>query len=144
MTTKRFDCKRAPSKQESMSWMTSNTIGLGFESSNISLGKELMLIGYCLYDELGLNSGVFNAIPGASTIPAGDNKWNVQPTDESFEKQHYASGEMIISSAFVTLLIQEYAIPGLVAIACNIFGAGFGHHAKSKRSWIRSLSIPRE
>lgn len=64
--------------------------------------------------------------------------------DESFEKQRYASGEMMISSTYVSLLIREYAMPGLMAVVRKIFGAGVGKNAKSKRCWIRTIRIPRQ
>eukprot|EP00737_Agarophyton_chilense_P001478 gb/GEZJ01001663.1/.p1 GENE.gb/GEZJ01001663.1/~~gb/GEZJ01001663.1/.p1 ORF type:complete len:1636 (-),score=201.02 gb/GEZJ01001663.1/:993-5900(-) len=62
--------------------------------------------------------------------------------DESFEKQRYASGEMVISSTYVSLLIREFAMPGLIAVVRKIFGATIGRHTKPRRSWIRTVSIP--
>lgn len=62
--------------------------------------------------------------------------------DESFEKQRYASGEMVISSTYMSLLIREYAMPGLMAVVRKIFGAGMGKNTKSKRCWIRAVHIP--
>lgn len=62
--------------------------------------------------------------------------------DESFEKQRYASGEMMISSTYMSLLIREYAMPGLMAVVRKIFGAGMGKQTKSKRCWIRTVHIP--
>lgn len=64
--------------------------------------------------------------------------------DESFEKQRYASGEMMISSTYMSLLIREYAMPGLMAVVRKIFGAGIGSNAKSKRCWIRTVRIPQK
>lgn len=64
--------------------------------------------------------------------------------DESFEKQRYASGEMMISSTYMSLLIREYAMPGLMAVVRKIFGAGVGKNAKSKRCWIRTIRVPRQ
>eukprot|EP00178_Gracilaria_changii_P008933 TRINITY_DN2662_c0_g1_i1.p1 TRINITY_DN2662_c0_g1~~TRINITY_DN2662_c0_g1_i1.p1 ORF type:complete len:1638 (-),score=198.24 TRINITY_DN2662_c0_g1_i1:1834-6747(-) len=62
--------------------------------------------------------------------------------DESFEKQRYASGEMVISSTYMSLLIREFAMPGLIAVVRKIFGATIGKHTKARRSWIRTVSIP--
>lgn len=64
--------------------------------------------------------------------------------DESFEKQRYASGEMMISSTYMSLLIREYAMPGLMAVVRKIFGAGIGNNTKSKRCWIRTVRIPHQ
>eukprot|EP00177_Eucheuma_denticulatum_P003901 GFKZ01007054.1.p1 GENE.GFKZ01007054.1~~GFKZ01007054.1.p1 ORF type:complete len:1586 (-),score=225.71 GFKZ01007054.1:1601-6358(-) len=64
--------------------------------------------------------------------------------DESFEKQRYASGEMMISSTYMALLIREYAMPGLMAVVRNIFGAGVGKNAKSKKCWIRAIQVPQD
>lgn len=64
--------------------------------------------------------------------------------EESFEKSRYASGEMMISSTFMSLLIREYAMPGLTGIVRKIFGAGFGKNARSRRCWIRTIAIPRK
>lgn len=64
--------------------------------------------------------------------------------DESFEKQRYASGEMMISSTYMSLLIREYAMPGLMAVVRKIFGAGIGNKANSKRCWIRTVRIPKK
>lgn len=61
--------------------------------------------------------------------------------DESFEKQRYASGEMMISSTYVALLIREYAMPGLMAVVRKIFGTGIGRSAGSKPCWIRTISV---
>ncbi|PXF42034.1 Calcium-activated potassium channel subunit alpha-1 [Gracilariopsis chorda] len=62
--------------------------------------------------------------------------------DESFEKQRYASGEMMISSTYMSLLIREFTMPGLIAVVRKIFGATIGKNTKPKRSWIRAVSIP--
>ncbi|KAI0562786.1 hypothetical protein FGB62_53g120 [Gracilaria domingensis] len=62
--------------------------------------------------------------------------------DESFEKQRYASGEMVISSTYMSLLIREFAMPGLIAVVRKIFGTTIGKHTKPRRSWIRTVSIP--
>lgn len=64
--------------------------------------------------------------------------------DESFEKQRYASGEMMISSTYMSLLIREYAMPGLMAVVRKIFGAGVGKNSKAKRCWLRTIRIPRQ
>lgn len=63
--------------------------------------------------------------------------------DESFEKQRYASGEMMISSTYVSLLIREYAMPGLMEVVRKIFGAGVGKTAESGQSWIRTIRVPK-
>lgn len=62
--------------------------------------------------------------------------------DESFERERYASGEMMISSTYMSLLIREYAMPGLMAVVRKIFGAGIGKNSRSKRCWIRTIHIP--
>lgn len=64
--------------------------------------------------------------------------------DESFEKQRYASGEMMISSTYMSLLIREYAMPGLMAVVRKIFGAGISTNSKSKRCWVRTVAIPHD
>lgn len=64
--------------------------------------------------------------------------------DESFEKQRYASGEMMISSTYMALLIREYAMPGLMAVVRKIFGAGVGKNTKSKKCWIRAIQVPQD
>lgn len=65
-----------------------------------------------------------------------------RPRDESFEKQRYASGEMMISSTYTALLIREYAMPGLMAVVRKIFGAGVGKNPRPKRCWIRTINVP--
>lgn len=64
--------------------------------------------------------------------------------EESFEKQRYASGEMMISSTYMSLLIREYAMPGLMAVVRKIFGAGIGKNARPKRCWVRTVNVPRK
>lgn len=69
---------------------------------------------------------------------------NIGARDECFERQRYASGEMMISSTYMALLIREYAMPGLMAVVRKIFGAGMGKNAKPKRCWIRTIHIPQK
>jgi Calcium-activated BK potassium channel alpha subunit/Ion channel len=61
---------------------------------------------------------------------------------ELFEKQRYASGEMMISSVYVALLIREFAMPGIMSVVRKIFGAGVGKNSRSKKCWIRTTKIP--
>lgn len=67
-----------------------------------------------------------------------------QGRDELFERQRYASGEMMISSMYMALLIREYAMPGMMTVVRKIFGAGVGKNARSKNCWIRTVKIPRQ
>jgi hypothetical protein len=62
--------------------------------------------------------------------------------DELFEKQRYASGEMMISSVYVALLIREFAMPGIMSVVRKIFGAGVGKNPRSKKCWIRTMKVP--
>lgn len=58
--------------------------------------------------------------------------------EERYERQRYASGEMIISSLFTSLLAREYTDPGYIRLIRQLIGAAAG----SKGSWIRQVSIP--
>lgn len=58
--------------------------------------------------------------------------------EERYERQRYASGEMIISSLFTSLLAREYTDPGYIRLIRQLIGAATG----SKGSWIRQISIP--
>jgi voltage-gated potassium channel Kch len=61
---------------------------------------------------------------------------------ELFERQRYASGEMMISSVYVALLIREFAMPGLMSVVRKIFGVGVGKNPRSKKCWIRTMKVP--
>lgn len=112
---------------------------LGFEASSLSISgaNGIGRAGGASGDEDGVGSGRLGGTEAEKQTYS-------RPRDESFEKQRYASGEMMISSTFMTLLIREYAMPGLTAIVRKIFGAGFGQNVKSKPSWIRTVNVPVE
>lgn len=57
--------------------------------------------------------------------------------EERYERQRYASGEMMISSLFTSLLAREYTDPGYIRLVRQLIGATSG----SKGSWIRQLNI---
>lgn len=57
--------------------------------------------------------------------------------EERYERQRYASGEMMISSLFTSLLAREYTDPGYIRLIRQLIGATSG----SKGSWIRQLHI---
>lgn len=114
------------------------SVGLGFEPSTASLMRASRSMGQ------DANGDEQIGRLGRYGVVETDHDTFSRPRDESFEKQRYASGEMMISSTFMTLLIREYAMPGLNAIVRKIFGAGFGQNVRSKRSWIRTINIPGE
>lgn len=58
--------------------------------------------------------------------------------EEYYERQRYASGEMVISSLFTALLAREYTAPGYIRLIRQLIGAASG----SKGSWIRQIEIP--
>lgn len=58
--------------------------------------------------------------------------------EERYERQRYASGEMIISSLFTSLLAREYTDPGYIRLIRQLIGASSG----SRGSWIRQVAIP--
>lgn len=58
--------------------------------------------------------------------------------EELYERQRYASGEMMISSLFTALLAREYTAPGYVRLVRQLIGAA----SSSKGSWIRQVDIP--
>ncbi|CDF36684.1 unnamed protein product [Chondrus crispus] len=58
--------------------------------------------------------------------------------EEYYERQRYASGEMVISSLFTALLAREYTDPGYIRLIRQLVGAASG----SKGSWIRQIDIP--
>lgn len=58
--------------------------------------------------------------------------------EEYYERQRYASGEMMISSLFTALLAREYTDPGYIRLIRQLIGAASG----SKGSWIRQVEIP--
>lgn len=106
---------------------------LGFEPSAMSIGRS---------GNSAINGDPRAADDGHVAVIDGFQQIYSRPRDESFEKQRYASGEMMISSSYMTLLIREYAMPGLSAIVRKIFGAGFAPQPKSKKPWIRSVKVP--
>lgn len=66
---------------------------------------------------------------------------------ELFERQRYASGEMIISSLFAALLVREEAQPGFSNVIRELLGLevptqGRDGTRDSRGSWVRLLQIP--
>lgn len=58
---------------------------------------------------------------------------------ELFERQRYASGEMMISSLFTALLAREYTDPGYLRLIRQLIGAT---SSSAGGSWIRQIPIP--
>lgn len=58
--------------------------------------------------------------------------------EEYYERQRYASGEMVISSLFTALLTREHTDPGYIRLIRRLIGAASG----SLGSWIRQVDIP--
>lgn len=58
--------------------------------------------------------------------------------EELYERQRYASGEMVISSLFTALLARDYTDPGYIRLIRQLIGTSSG----SKGSWIRQVEIP--
>lgn len=58
--------------------------------------------------------------------------------EEYYERQRYASGEMVISSLFTALLTREHTDPGYIRLIRQLIGASSGSHG----SWIRHIDIP--
>ncbi len=62
-----------------------------------------------------------------------------QSRDNAFEKERYASGEMMISSMFIALLIREFSMPGLT----KVVGSLFGTRLETQPCWVRSIPVPK-
>ncbi|KAI0557571.1 Calcium-activated BK potassium channel alpha subunit [Gracilaria domingensis] len=58
--------------------------------------------------------------------------------EELYERQRYASGEMVISSLFTALLARDYTDPGYIRLIRQLIGAS----SSSGGSWIRQVEIP--
>lgn len=58
--------------------------------------------------------------------------------EEFLERQRYASGELMISSLFTTLLVREYMTTGFISFMQELIGAC----SERPKSWIRLLTIP--
>ncbi|PXF45524.1 Calcium-activated potassium channel slowpoke [Gracilariopsis chorda] len=58
--------------------------------------------------------------------------------EELYERQRYASGEMVISSLFTALLARDYTDPGYIRLIRQLIGAS----SASAGSWIRQVDIP--
>eukprot|EP00178_Gracilaria_changii_P026985 TRINITY_DN836_c0_g1_i1.p1 TRINITY_DN836_c0_g1~~TRINITY_DN836_c0_g1_i1.p1 ORF type:complete len:1410 (-),score=179.92 TRINITY_DN836_c0_g1_i1:11724-15953(-) len=58
--------------------------------------------------------------------------------EELYERQRYASGEMVISSLFTALLARDYTDPGYIRLIRQLIGAS----SSSAGSWIRQVEIP--
>lgn len=58
--------------------------------------------------------------------------------EEYYERQRYASGEMVISSLFTALLTREHTDPGYIRFIRQLIGAASG----SPGSWIRQVDVP--
>lgn len=58
--------------------------------------------------------------------------------DDAFEKERYASGEMMISSMFIALLIREFSMSGLT----EVVGTLFGTRLETQPCWVRSIPVP--
>ena len=58
--------------------------------------------------------------------------------EELYERQRYASGELVISSLFTALLARDYTDPGYIRLIRQLIGSSSG----SNGSWIRQINIP--
>lgn len=58
--------------------------------------------------------------------------------EEYYERQRYASGEMMISSLFTALLTREHTDPGYIRFIRQLIGAASG----SNGCWVRQVDIP--
>lgn len=58
---------------------------------------------------------------------------------DRFEKQRYASGEMMISSMFIALLVREFTMPGLTEVVGQLFGTSL----ETQPCWVRSIRVPK-
>lgn len=58
--------------------------------------------------------------------------------EEYYERQRYASGEMLISSLFTALLTRENSDPGYIRFVRQLIGSA----PRSKGCWIRQVDIP--
>jgi len=79
---------------------------------------------------------------GASGV-LGDDPLTVSAHAETQQRQRYASGEVLLSSALLALAVREFETPGLMAAVRTVFGVGVGTRARSTRCWVRALPIPR-
>ena len=73
----------------------------------------------------------------------GDDPLTVSAHAETQQRQRYASGEVLLSSALLALAVREFQTPGLMAAVRTVFGVGVGTRARSTRCWVRALPIPR-
>jgi hypothetical protein len=58
--------------------------------------------------------------------------------EETFERQRFASGEMMISSLFAGLLVREYQEDGFMGLIRELIGSG----ADAQHSWVRQVDVP--
>lgn len=87
-------------------------------------------------------SGGLSHVP--STIPPRPDTGNParvvkKSRDAAFEKERYASGELMISSMFIALLIREFSMPGLT----DVVGKLFGTRKDTQPCWVRSIPVPK-
>ena len=68
----------------------------------------------------------------------GQHKLQRTTREERYERQRYASGELVISSLFIALLAREYTQPGYIKLIRQLIGA----FSESEGSWIRQVDIP--
>eukprot|EP00168_Porphyra_purpurea_P005620 TRINITY_DN166_c0_g1_i2.p1 TRINITY_DN166_c0_g1~~TRINITY_DN166_c0_g1_i2.p1 ORF type:complete len:1080 (-),score=204.64 TRINITY_DN166_c0_g1_i2:1079-4318(-) len=87
----------------------------------------------------GLGGGGHAGASGA----LGDDPLTVSAHAETQQRQRYASGEVLLSSALLSLAVREFETPGLMAAVRTVFGVGVGTRARSTRCWVRALPIPR-
>lgn len=86
---------------------------------------------------------------GPSSNPLGSSTQRQDPTnpqyvpkksrDDAFEKERYASGEMMISSMFIALLIREFSMSGLTKVVGKLFGT----RLDTQPCWVRSIPVPK-
>lgn len=84
-------------------------------------------------DEYGILTGL-----GGTRLRDSDFNNEKRSREERYERDRYASGEMIISSLFTSLLAREYTDPGYIRLIRQLIGAT----SSSRGSWIRHVAIP--
>ena len=70
----------------------------------------------------------------------------VRSREHIYERQRYASGELLISTLHAALLIREHAVPGLMSILTTLFGAHTGKQVEGEdgecsQCWIRLIKV---
>jgi len=105
-----------------------------------TVNRRSWMGGSSSFARTNTNIAGFNTDMGDNSGAGGRSQFIPKKSrDDAFEKERYASGELMISSMFIALLIREVSMPGLTSVVSTLFGT----RLETQPCWVRSIPVPK-